>query len=58
MNKPKIVITFTPEGMDSPQIIAGIEQEQAQMEKLLDRIQPALDVADAILKRRSAGPRG
>ncbi len=58
MNKPKIVITFTPERMDSPQIIADTEQEQAVAEELLDRIQPALDVANAIIRKGDPGPQG
>ncbi len=55
---PKIVVTFTPEGMEPPAIRADTEQEQAAAEELLELIRPCLDVADAILKKSSAGPRG
>ena len=54
----KIVVTFTLQGMEHPAICADTEQEQAAAEELLERIRPCLDVADAILKKSSAGPRG
>ena len=57
-SKLKIVVTFTPEGMNPPVISADSEQDQAAAEELLERIRPCLDVADAILKKSSAGPRG
>ncbi len=55
---PKVIVTFTPEGMNPPVISADSEQAQAKMDELLKRIQPCLDVADAILKRRSVGSKG
>jgi len=58
MNKPSILVVFTSEGMEPPVINADTEQEQVQMEEILRRIQPCLDVADAIIKRSSAGPKG
>jgi len=58
MNRPSILVVFTSEGMESSVINADSEQEQLQMDELLDRIRPCLDVADAILKKTSAGPKG
>jgi len=48
---PRIVVTFTLEGMNPPVISGDSEQEQIQMEELLEKIQPCLDVADAIIKK-------
>jgi len=53
---PKLIVVFTLEGMESHTINADTEQEQARMERLLSRIKPCLDVADAILKRGDLGP--
>lgn len=54
----KIIVTFAPQGLASADICADTEKDQAALEELLDSIQPCLDVADAILKKTSAGPRG
>ena len=53
-----IIIRITPEGLQPPEIQAGSESEEKVAIETLEKIQPCLDVADAILKRTSAGPRG
>jgi len=56
--KPRIVVTFTSEGMKPLVISADTEGEQIQMEEWLEKIQPCLDVADAIIKKGDPGPKG
>ena len=58
MSNSKLIIVFTPGGMESHTIIADTEQEQEQIEGLLGQIKPCLDIADAILKRGDLGPTG
>lgn len=55
---PRAIIIVTPEGVEPPEIQADTEQDQAHMAEALEKIQPCLDVADAIIKKTSAGPRG
>lgn len=57
-NQLVIVIRITPEGLQPPEIHASSESEEKAADEMLERIRPCLDVADAILKRTSAGPRG
>lgn len=54
----KIILSITLQGLESIDVQADTEQDQVVLEQLLNRIQPCLDVADAILKKTSAGPRG
>ena len=53
-----IVIRITTEGLQPPEIHANSESEEKAANEILEKIQSCLDVADAILKRTSAGPRG
>jgi len=53
-----IFIRITTEGLQAPEIHANSESEGKAAEEMLERIQPCLDVADAILKKSSAGPGG
>ena len=53
-----IVIRITPEGIQPPEIHADSESEQKAADEILERIRPCLDVADAIIKKGSPGPRG
>jgi len=52
----EIVVRIGADGVKSIEPLASTEQEEK--EALLERIRPCIDVADAILKRVSAGPRG
>ncbi len=54
----ELVIRITPEGVKSIEPLASTEQEEKEASALLERIRPCIDVADAIVKRTSAGPRG
>ncbi len=54
----EIVIRITTEGVQPPEIHADSESEGKVAEKMLEQIQPCLDVINAILKKSSAGPRG
>ena len=56
--EPQIIITVTTQGIEIPVINADTEEEQTEMEKVLKRIQPCLDVGDAILKKSDPGPKG
>jgi len=49
-----IVVTFTPKGIESPVIHSDSEEMQLQLEGLLSRIAPCLDIASAIIKRGSS----
>ncbi len=55
---PKIILHLTPEGVEPPQIQASSEQEQAIAMDILEKIQPEIDIIDAILKKTCLGPRG
>ena len=55
--EPKIIIAVTTKGIEIPVINADTEQEQTEMEEVLKRIQPCLDVADAILKKSDPRPK-
>ncbi len=57
-NQLIIIIRITTEGLQPPEIHANSESEEKAADEMLERIQPCLDVADAILKKTSAGPRG
>ncbi len=48
---PRLIIAITPEGVESPVIHAGTEEEQIQMQRLLGHIVPCLNIADAILQK-------
>lgn len=54
----KVNVSFTLQGLASVQVVADTEQEQEFGTELLKQIRPCLDVADAILKKTNAGPRG
>ena len=58
VNKPRILVIFTGEGIEPPVIDADTEEEQAQMEEILARIQPCLDVANTIIRKGDPGPTG
>ena len=58
MNKPKIIVRIGLTSVESIDIQADSEQEQAAAEEALNHIRPCFDVADAILKRSSAEARG
>ncbi|MCH8054653.1 MAG: hypothetical protein IH857_00670 [Deltaproteobacteria bacterium] len=53
-----IVIRITSEGLQPPEIQAGSEAEEKAAIEILEKIQPCVDVADAILRKTSAGPKG
>jgi len=55
---PQVVIRFTREGVQPSEILATSEAEEKTMRELLEKIQPCLDVADAILKKGDLGPTG
>jgi hypothetical protein len=55
---PKIVVVFTSGGLESVNILADDEDEERAGGKLLEPIRPCLDVADAIIKKVSAGAQG
>ena len=48
---PRLIIAITPEGVESPVIHADTERDQIQMEGLLMKIAPCLNIADAILQK-------
>ncbi len=54
----EIVMRITTEGLQPPEIHADSESEEKAAEEMLERIQPCLDVINAILKKSSAGPGG
>lgn len=54
---PKIIVVFTPEGLESVRLSADTFEEQIA-KQIEDQVGICLEVADAILKKRSAGPRG
>ena len=56
--EPKIIVHITPEGVGPIEIQAHTEREQAIASEILEKIQPCLDVADAILKKTSLGVLG
>ncbi len=56
--KPKINVLITATGIESIYPVVDNEQEQVTVEEIREKIQPCLDVIDAILKKSSAGPRG
>ena len=58
MNKPRVLVIFTEEGMEPTVIDADTEEEGIAMEKLLEKIQPCLDVINAIVKKGNPGPKG
>ena len=58
MIDPKIIVRIGLAGVESIDIQADNEQEQAAAEEVLNHIRPCFDVADAILKKTSAGLRG
>ena len=58
MDEAKIIVTFTPEGIESIRTVADSEQEQTVAEEALDRVRPILDAVVAVLRKTSAGPRG
>ncbi len=53
-----IVVTITPQGINSPVIHTDTEEEQIRMQGLLAQIAPCLDVADAIVKKADLGVTG
>jgi hypothetical protein len=55
---PKVTAVFTATGLESVQFSADTHEEQQIANELGERIQICLDIADAILKKHSAGPRG
>ena len=57
-NLPLLVVLICREGVQPIEIRADNEREEEAAKAILDRIQPCLDVIDAILKRTGAGPRG
>ncbi len=56
--EPKIVITFTLNGLESAVIQADNEGDQIKAEEARDSIAPCLEIADAILKKGDLGPTG
>jgi len=58
MMEPGIIVTFTLSGLKSAVIQADNEGDQIKAEEARDRIAPCLEIADTILKKTSAGPRG
>ncbi len=54
----EVIIRVTRKGMKSIEPLATTEEEEKGVSELLEQIRPCLDVADAILKKTSAGPRG
>ena len=58
MKEPEIIVTFTLSGLKSAVIQADSEEDQIKAEEARDRIGPCLEIADAILKKASLGPRG
>ena len=57
-NQLVIVIRITPEGLQPPETHASSESEEKAAIEILGRIQPCLDVADAILKKGDLGSQG
>ena len=55
---PKLIVVFTPRGMECHSINADTEEEETLMQRLLGQISPCLDIADAILKRGDLGATG
>lgn len=55
---PKIKVIFGAGGIESVGVMASEEQEELAADEILKQIKPCLDVADAILKKTNAGPRG
>ena len=47
---PKLIVVFTPRGMECHSINANTEEEETRMQRLLGHIAPCLDVADRILR--------
>jgi hypothetical protein len=55
---PKIIVVFTREGLESVGLSANTFEEQQIAKQIEDQVGICLEVADAILKKHSAGPRG
>lgn len=55
---PRVIVVFTPEGLESVALSADTFEEQQIAKQIEDQVGICLEVADAILKKRSAGPRG
>ena len=53
-----IILKITPEGLQPPEIHTSSEAEEKAAVEILERIQPCLDVADAIIKKGDPGQRG
>jgi len=56
--EPIITIKISAQGVQSIEIQADSERDQAYAELIINQIRPCLDVADAILKKTNVGPRG
>jgi len=56
--EPKIIVTFTVEGLESVVVQADNEENQIKAEQARDSIVPCLEIADAILKKGDLGPTG